>query len=125
MGQQQLLIIIVGVIVVGIAIGVGISIFGANSVASNKDAVTSSLITIAGDAYHFRLRPTTMGGGSGAYTNYVIQNKLQKDDNGIYSIASVAASSVSVQGQSAVNTQWVATCIINDTGATNFSYTGW
>ena len=125
MGQQQLLLIIAGVIIIGIAIGVGISIFGANSVASNKDAVTASLISIAADAYHFKLRPTTMGGGSGVYTNYVIQNKLKKDDNGIYLVASVGTSSVSVQGQSAVNTQWVATCTINDTGSTSFSYTGW
>ena len=37
MGQQQLLLIILGVIIVGIAIAVGLSLFSAQSIQSNKD----------------------------------------------------------------------------------------
>ena len=44
MGQQQLLLIILGVIIVGIAIAVGISQFGAHSTQANKDGVTASLV---------------------------------------------------------------------------------
>jgi hypothetical protein len=40
MGQQQLLLIILGVIIVGIAIAVGLQLFQAGSVGANSDAVT-------------------------------------------------------------------------------------
>ncbi|HMD13033.1 MAG TPA: hypothetical protein VKI62_00265, partial [Bacteroidota bacterium] len=71
MGQQQLLLIILGVIIVGIAIAVGISQFGAHSQQANKDGVTSGLVNIAANAYQYRIRPNTMGGGNGAYDGYV------------------------------------------------------
>jgi hypothetical protein len=41
MGQQQLLLIILGVIVVGIAVAVGITMFQDNAVSANRDAVVT------------------------------------------------------------------------------------
>ncbi|SRR5258706_11418218 len=127
MGQQQLLLIIVGVLAVGLAIAVGISLFGANSAASNKDGVTASLIMIASDAYHYKIRPSTMGGGSNSFISYTIPRKLQKDDHGTYSVTSVSSTTATLQGQSSVNTAWVATCVVDDTGSTiiNYTYSGW
>ena len=63
MGQQQLLLVILCVIIVGIAIAVGISQFGAHSQQANKDGVTTSLVTLGADAYQFKIRPSTLGGG--------------------------------------------------------------
>jgi hypothetical protein len=37
MGQQQLLLLILGVIIVGIAIAVGVTMFSAQSTEANKD----------------------------------------------------------------------------------------
>ncbi|MBI1803891.1 MAG: hypothetical protein HY033_06770 [Ignavibacteriae bacterium] len=127
MGQQQLLLIIVGVLAVGLAIAVGVSLFGANSAASNKDGVTSSLMMIAADAYHYKIRPSTMGGGSNSFVSYAIPRKLQKDDHGTYSVTSVGSNTATFQGQSSVNTAWVATCTVDDTGTTtiNYGYSGW
>ena len=76
MGQQQLLLIILGVIVVGIAIAVGISQFGAHSTQANKDGVTASLVNISANAYQFRIRPVTMGGGGNSYAGYVVPSKM-------------------------------------------------
>ena len=39
MGQSQLLMIILGVIIVGIAIAVGIGQFGESALAANRDAI--------------------------------------------------------------------------------------
>ena len=125
MGQQQLLLIILGVIIVGIAIAVGISQFGAHSTQANKDGVTSSLVNISANAYQFKIRPTTMGGGGGAYTNYTIPSKMAADDNGTYTLGTVAATSVQVKGTSLINSAWVATCTADDTGKTTISYAGW
>ena len=50
MGQQQLLLIVLGVIIVGIAVVVGISVFTASSSSSNQDAVISDLQNISANA---------------------------------------------------------------------------
>ena len=84
MGQQQLLLIILGVIVVGIAIAVGVTMFGSSSVQSNKDAIINDISNLATDAYQFRIRPATLGGGGGSYSNYSIPQKLLSNDNGSY-----------------------------------------
>jgi len=125
MGQQQLLLIILGVIIVGIAIAVGISQFGAHSTQANKDGVTSSVVNIAANAYQFKIRPTTMGGGGGSYSGYSIPSKMRTDDNGVYALSSAGATSAVVTGTSNINTAWVATCTADDTGKTSITYAGW
>ncbi len=126
MGQQQLLLIILGVIIVGIAIAVGISQFGAHSTQANKDGVTSSLVNIAANAYQFKIRPTTMGGGGGSYLNYTIPSKMSKDDNGTsYTTGTITSNSCPIVGTSTINTAWQATCTADDTGKTTITYSGW
>ena len=125
MGQQQLLLIILGVIIVGIAIAVGISQFGAHSTQSNKDGVTSSLVNVSANAYQYKIRPATMGGGAGSYANYVLPSKMAKDDNGTYSAGTGTSSSIAITGTSSINTAWVATCTSDDTGKTTITYSGW
>jgi hypothetical protein len=129
MGQQQLLLIILGVIIVGIAIAVGISQFGAQSTQANKDGVTSSLVNVASNAYQFKIRPVTMGGGGGVYDNskgatasYTIPVRMQSDDNGAYTVGSVAAASVTIHGVSGVNSAYTADCVVDSLGATKVTY---
>jgi hypothetical protein len=125
MGQQQLLLIVLGVIVVGIAVSVGVAQFGAHSTLANKDAVSASLIDLAADAYQYKIRPQTMGGGGGDYTDYAIPSKMSQDENGTYALGAIDATSVQFIGTSAINTDWVATCTMDDTGMTTFTFTGW
>ena len=95
MGQQQMLLIIVGVIITGIAIAVGIAMFGGNSVSSNKDAIIDDLNNIGSNAYAFRNRLSTMGGGSGSYTGYNIPTKLKINDDGTFSTTTVQTQLIS------------------------------
>src|SRR6266571_5736241 len=105
MGQQQLLLIILGVIIVGIAIAVGISQFGAHSTQANKDGVTSSLVNIAANAYQYKIRPTTMGGGGNSYALYTIPSKMAADANGNYSVLGTpSATQCQIKGVSTINT---------------------
>jgi Tfp pilus assembly protein PilE len=67
MGQQQLLLIILGVIVVGIAVAVGITMFTDNAVNANRDAVTNDLVNLAARAQQFYRRPTALGGGGNSF----------------------------------------------------------
>ncbi|MBI5471679.1 MAG: hypothetical protein HY961_04990 [Ignavibacteriae bacterium] len=68
MGQQQLLLIILGVIVVGIAVAVGITMFQDNAVSANRDAVTNDLVNLASRAQQFYRRPTALGGGGNSFS---------------------------------------------------------
>ncbi len=53
MGQQQLLLIILGVIIVGIAVAVGITMFQDNAVDQNRSAVIADLTTLAAKAQRY------------------------------------------------------------------------
>ena len=100
MGQQQLLLIILGVIIVGIAVAVGITMFQSNAVQSNRDAVISDMNMLASRAQAFYRKPVSMGGGGGAFDATKGASKafdltlLPKDlanDNGSYTITPSAA----------------------------------
>jgi len=67
MGQQQLLLIILGVIVVGIAVAVGITMFTDNAQSANRDAVVNDLVNLASRAQQFYRRPFALGGGQGSF----------------------------------------------------------
>jgi len=106
MGQQQLLLIILGVIVVGIAVAVGITMFNDSATSANRDAVTNDLINLASRAQQYYRRPTALGGGGGSFTGLSGNIKLltktsgtaMVNGNGTYTIVSAAASSVQLQG---------------------------
>ena len=89
MGQQQLLLIILGVIVVGIAVAVGITMFKDNAVSANRDAVTNDLVNLASRAQQFYRRPTALGGGQGKFdllTNISQLTSKPTNANGSYAL---------------------------------------
>ena len=61
MGQQQLLLIILGVIIVGIAVAVGITMFQDNAVDQNRSAVIADLTTLAAKAQQYYEADHTWG----------------------------------------------------------------
>ena len=125
MGQHQLLIILLCVLIASIGIAVGMTQFGANSYGSNKDGITNGLLNIAADAYQYKIRPSTMGGGSHAYTGYTIPMKYRFDDHGAYALSSTGAATCVITGTSKMDVAWVATCTADDTGRTTITYAGW
>jgi len=126
MGSQQLLLGLLCVIIVAVAIGVGMEMFGAHNSESNKDAVTTSLRNVAADAVQYKMRPKMYGGGNPSYAGYVIPDKLVKDENGTYAInGSPSSTQIVLDGTSALNTAWVATMTVDDSGTTSVAYAGW
>ena len=63
MGQQQLLLLVLGTVIVGVAIVVGINVFNSGAVQANQDAVVQDVLTIAGKALNWAKTPQLMGGG--------------------------------------------------------------
>jgi hypothetical protein len=128
MGQQQLLLIILGVIIVGIAIAVGLSMFSAQSISSNKDAMINDLNNIFANAYQYKIRPGTMGGGGGKYTGYQIPATLSSNENGFYRVTTVTDSTVAFEAKSSQDsTNRTISVSIGADGrpiSTSWSYTG-
>lgn len=69
MGQQQLLLIILGAIIVAIAVVVGLNLMSSASNQANLDAVRQDLLTIASSAQGWYSKPTMMEGGGNTFTN--------------------------------------------------------
>ena len=57
MGQQQLLLIVLGVIVVGIAVVVGINLFNANAESSTQDSIVSQCTNVGAMAQQYYKKP--------------------------------------------------------------------
>jgi hypothetical protein len=74
MGQQQLLLLVLGIVIVGLAVVVGIQAFGENQKKSNQDALVNDGVRFASDAQAWALKPDAFGGGSGSFTGLVWQS---------------------------------------------------
>ena len=85
MGQQQLLLIILGIIIVGVAVVVGINLFTANAIEAKRNNVTNDLIHLASEAQRYYKTPIAMGGGSSKFTGWEIPEMLKTNANGSFS----------------------------------------
>ena len=107
MGQQQLLLIILGVIIVGIALAVGITLFTDSAQSSNRDAVSSELIQLAARAQQHYRRPALLGGGQGAFddskggtglTDIRQLSTRPSNANGSYELGTVDPNQMEIDG---------------------------
>lgn len=86
MGQQQILLIVLSVILVGISIAVGITMFKAYALSSNKDSMVLDIINIGSLTYQHRIKPSMLGGGNGTFEKFNPEPGLLKNGNGTYVI---------------------------------------
>jgi Tfp pilus assembly protein PilE len=84
MGQQQLLLIVLGIIIVGIAIAVGVNMFQQSAVDSNRQNVISDLTNLAAKAQRFYRTPTELGGGAQNFQNFSLGRLDTANANGSY-----------------------------------------
>lgn len=117
MGQQQLLLIVLGVIIVGIAVVVGINLFNANAEEAAKDGVVSDCTNLGAMAQQYYKKPTSMGGGGNTFDGtggipntppWDVPANLATTANGTYT-AAVTAQQVVITGQPLVNSGYVFT----------------
>jgi Tfp pilus assembly protein PilE len=67
MGQQQLLLVILVTIIVGIATVVAINTFSSAADTANIDAVNQDIASIAAAAQGYYMKPEMMGGGGNSF----------------------------------------------------------
>lgn len=93
MGSQQLLMIVVGLIIVGLMIYAGIGIVHNYFVTSNRDQLISSLNALGVNAQEYYKKRIEMGGGGGSYEGWILPSEFLNTDDGQIR-ASVGASRV-------------------------------
>jgi hypothetical protein len=120
MGQQQLLLLVLGIVIVGLAVVVGIQAFGENQKKANADALVNDGVRIASDAQAWNLKPQAFGGGNGYFTDLEFE-KLgyrvagEGDEaarceageyenlNGCFALSNITANTVTITGRSHPN----------------------
>ena len=86
MGQQQLLLLVLGMVIVGIAVVAGIQAFSEGRQKAATDAAVSDALRIATDIQAWVLKPQAFGGGGGNAKGLNFQ-KLgypKKEEGGVY-----------------------------------------
>ncbi len=75
MGQQQLLLLVLGMVIVGIAVVAGIKAFSEGKAKADRDAAVSDAMRLISDIQAWMLKPTAFGGGGdkGDWTNVSFQ----------------------------------------------------
>ena len=87
MGQQQLKLVIFGIVVMGIVIGFANQLFDVSPEDSNKESITSELMNLSTIAQQYFNRPVAMGGGGDNFTGWQIPGQLDSTSSGIYNIS--------------------------------------
>lgn len=100
MGQVQLLLIVLSIILVGVAVDVGMTMFQDYATSSNRDAVTIDMLNLAMKAQSFHRKPASMAGGNNTFAGLTADEaglaKLTakpKNANGAYTIMTAGTSS--------------------------------
>ncbi len=103
MGQQQLLLIILGVIIVGIAISVGIAMYNDHLISQNRDSIQQDLVMLAVKAEEYAARPSTMAGGGHSFANItanaagmalIAGPEYIDNENGTYSVQTAGTTAL-------------------------------
>ena len=97
MGQQQLLLIVVGLLIVGLAVVVGINVFRANAIEAKRNNVTNDLLHLASEAQKYYKTPKAMGGGSRSFIGWQIPTQLRTNADGSFT-ATVSTDNVIIIG---------------------------
>lgn len=92
MGQTQLLLVVLGLLLVGVAVFVGVSIFSANTIESTRNAIIVDLGNFAARATQYYWKPTTQGGGGKSFMNITLSQiyPMAENENARYYIESAS-----------------------------------
>lgn len=96
MGQQQLLLIVLGTIIVGVAVVVGINMFTTGAVNAERDALLQDVNNVASTAASYWRKPAALGGGARSFVGVSDVTSFGADSsnaNGNFIMSTVIANS--------------------------------
>jgi hypothetical protein len=98
LGQQQILLIVLGIVVIAITVAVGMSLFRAHAISSKRDILTNETINIAAQAISYYKRTREFGGGGKSFVGWQIPAQVQNTVNGSYVIEQVTNNELVIVG---------------------------
>lgn len=100
MGQQQLLLIVLSIIIVGIAVVIGLGLFSEGADQANIDQVVQDVISMGSKAQQYYMKPTALGGGGQDFTAIVIGDigSTTNANGDTYALSGAAAGTVTITG---------------------------
>jgi hypothetical protein len=101
MGQQQLLLLVLSAIIVGVSIVVGINMFSTNAYQANRENVIQEAVNIGAKAQQWYRKPATLGGGGRSFSvlttsNMEVLGVPSQTINGEYQIDGSAGTSLTI-----------------------------
>lgn len=106
MGQQQLLLIVLVMILVGAAILVGMQVYDESNRETAITTMSKDLVSLSTIAMNYYRTPVELGGGGQSFTpssangNWNVPENLDTLDNRAYSVSSIKKNSIELLGQS-------------------------
>ena len=98
MGQQQLLLIVLAIIVVGIAVAVSIQMFRTNAIEQKRDVLIEETTSIGYLAIQYYKKPMELGGGSHSFIGWTIPSDMVTTANGNFMTSTIAVDQVTITG---------------------------
>ena len=114
MGQQQLLLIVLGVILVGVAVVLGIKYFGVGAESGAKDELVAHVVTISAQMQEYYKKPTAMGGGGNSFLGFVLDTKMDSSATGTYSVGSLTTDPAFAYGLPIPAYNWHVKATVTD-----------
>ena len=106
MGQQQILLIVIGVIVVGITVAYATNLFNSNAEQSYKDNLILDSINLGLSAQQYYKKAVSMGGGGNTFKGWEIPKKLLITENGSFAKNKISRTSVILVGMPPENLEY-------------------
>ena len=98
MGQQQILLIVLALIIVGVAIAISVQLFRANAIEAKRDILVEETTYLGTMAIQYFKKPMELGGGNQDFTGWQIPSQMVQTANGNFMIAAVTADEVTITG---------------------------
>ena len=125
MGQSQLLIIAISVLIIGIAIAAGAGLFSDDETEANKKAMVNDVSHIAMNAVRYYRRIPALGGGGYNYSGFGLAPGFRSNLNGSYSVNALSKDILEIRGVSSRDTNNTMTVQIDKYGkAYDWTFTG-
>jgi hypothetical protein len=98
LGQQQLLMIVLAIIIVGLAIAISVQLFRSNAIESKRDILIEETTSLGSMAFQYYKKPKELGGGGRSFINWTIPPQMIQTFNGNFMTASVSVDNVVITG---------------------------
>jgi len=97
-GQQQILLIVLALIIVGVAIAISVQLFRANAIEAKRDILVEETTYLGTMAIQYFKKPMELGGGNQDFTGWQIPSQMIQTANGNFMIAAGTADEVTITG---------------------------